>query len=238
MQVTQLHTQKLKEEWLTPDDKRVIKYAVYAGSTLLIGGVAFFTARHFLKKNKAGNAEKESLNEGTPENFAKRLKMAFDNDGWWGTNVKEIRKVFTEIPDMTAFTKVAAKYEDITKQSKGALFKDLTDELTTSELYEMQSILKGKPMKPGQKPVFNWNAAYAIIHRIKAAFDYTVLGMPSTDKGALENALNQIPSLYAFAMVKVGYKKEYGREIENDLDDELDVFDFSWKKIVYTKPRN
>lgn len=237
MQTTQLHITKPKQEWLSPQDKRIIKYAVYAGSTILIGGVVFLTARHFLRKTKSGKAEKESLNDGTPQNFAKRLKMAFENDGWFGTNVVEVRKVFTEIPDLATFTKVSQKYEELTRQSKGALFKDLTEELTSSEYYEIQSILKAKPAKPGQKPVFNWNSAYAMVHRIKAAFDYTILGMPSTDKGALESALNQIPSLYAFAMVKVAYKKEYGHEIEADLDSELDVFDFSWKNIVYSKPR-
>lgn len=238
--MTQLHTKPVKpqSEWLTPQDKRVIKYVAYAGGTLLVGGIAFVATRHLLRKTKAGKAEKETLNEGTPENFAKRLKMAFDNDGWWGTNVVEVRKVFTEIPDLSTFSVVSKKYEELTKQSKGALYRDLEEELTSSEYYEIQSMLKSKPPKPGQKPVFNWNAAYAMVHRIKAAFNYTILGMPSTDKGALESALNAIPSLYAFAMVKVAYKKEYGREIEADLDSELDVFDFSWKKIVYSKPRN
>lgn len=226
------------ENWLTPDDKRILKYAAYAGGTVIIGGVVFFTARHFYRKNRANKAETQSLNDGTPENFAKRIKMAFDNDGFWGTDVEALRKVFTEIPSQEEFSKVVSKYEAITKGAKGSFYKDLTEELTTSEYYEMQSILKGKPTKKGAKPVFDWNAAYALSHRIKAAFDYTILGMPSTDKGALESALRQIPSLYAFAMVKVVYKKEYGHEIETDLDSELDVFDFSWKDIVYKKPRN
>lgn len=230
------HTQG--SEWLTPEDKRILKYAAYTGGTILIGGAAALTARHFIRKSRAGRAETQSLNDGTPENLAKRIKMAFDNDGFWGTDVDALRKVFTDIPSQEEFATVVSKYEAITQQGKGAFYKDLTNELTTSEYYEMQSILKAKPFKKGGKKVFDWNSATASSHRIKAAFDYTMLGMPSTDKGALESALREIPSLYAFAMVKVVYKKEYGHEIETDLDDELDVFDFSWKDIVYTKPKN
>lgn len=229
---------KQSNEWLTPEDRRILKYAAFAGGTVVISGVAVLTARYFIRKSRANRAETQSLSDGTPENYAKRIKMAFDNDGFWGTDVEALRKVFEEIPSQESFAKVVSKYEAITKGSKGSFYKDLTDELTTSEYYEMQSILKNKPKKTGDKKVFDWNSAYALSHRIKAAFDYTILGVPSTDKGALESALREIPSLYAFAMVKVVYKKEYGHEIETDLDNELDVFDFSWKGIVYTKPKN
>lgn len=241
MKLTPLHTPNSgqgRSAWLNEKDKRILKYAAYTGGVLIIGGATYLTIHHYYKKSKANKAQTQSLNDNSPENFAKRLKMAFDNDGWWGTNVDEVRKVFTDIPDMATFQKVSDKYEALTEGSKGALYKDLTSELTSSEYYEMQSILKGKPLKPGQKVIINWNWGVAMAHRIKAAFDYTILGVPSTDKPALEAALNQIPSLYAFAMVKVAYKKEYGHEIENDLDNELDAFDFSWKKIIYTKPRN
>lgn len=231
------HIQK-KDEWLTPEDKRILKYAAYAGSAIVISGTTVLIARHFIRKGRANRAETQSLNDGTPENYAKRIKMAFDNDGFWGTDVEALRKVITDIPSQEEFSTVVSKYEAITQQGKGSFYKDLTEELTSSEYYEMQSILKGKPLKKGGKKVFDWNSATSYSHRIKAAFDYTVLGMPSTDKGALEASLREIPSLYAFAMVKVVYKKEYGHEIETDLDDELDVFDFSWKDIVYTKPKN
>jgi len=236
MQVARRHTQT-KNDWLTPADKRILKYAAFTGGIIIVGGVAYFTTRHIYRKRKSNKAEGQSLNDGTPENFAKRIKMAFDNDGWWGTDVEALRQVFTEIPNQETFIKVVTNYEAITKQEKGSFFRDLTSELTTSEYYEMQSILKGKPGKAADKPVFNWISANAMGHRIKAAFDYTILGMPSTDKGALETALRQIPSLYAFAMVKISYKKEYGHEIEDDLNSELDVFDFSWQEIIYKKPK-
>jgi len=228
---------KINKNWLTPTDRRILKYAAYTGGSLLIGGTIFFTAKHFYKKQRAGKAETLSLNEGTPENFAKRIKMAFDNDGFWGTDVEALRKVFLEIPSQEILKTVSEKYEALTKQSKGAFYRDLADELTTSEYLEMQSIIKGKPQRKGDKKVFDWNSAYSFSHRIKAAFDYTILGMPSTDKGALQIALSQIPSLYAFAMVKVVFKKEYGVEIEKALDSELDVFDFSWREIIYNKPK-
>jgi hypothetical protein len=236
MEIT-IKNKEQSSEWLTPGDKRVIKYAAFAGSTVIIGGVVFFTARHFYRKNRAGNAQTQSLNDGTPENYAKRIKMAFDNDGWWGTDVEALRRVFIEIPSQEEFSTVVSKYEALTKGSKGSFYVDLTKALTTSEYYEMSNILKGKPKKKGEKAVFDWNAAYAMSHRIKASFDYTILGLPATDKGALEAALREIPTLLAYAMVAVAYKKEYGTELEDDLNSELDIFDFSWKDIVYTKPK-
>jgi len=223
-------------EWLTAKDKRIIKIAAFIGGSLIVGGTLFFTGRHIYRKQLNKKTETKSLNDGSPENYAKRFKMAFDNDGFWGTDVTEVRKVFTEIPTQEDFTKVAEKYADLTKQNKGAFFKDLTDELTRSEYYEMQSILKGKPAKKGMKPSFDWNFATALSHRMKAAFDYTIFGLPSTDLGALEKALREIPTLYAFAMVKIVYKKEYGHEIETDLNGELDITDFSWKEILYKLP--
>jgi hypothetical protein len=225
-----------KSEWLTPTDKRIIKTAGYVGGGLIVGSILFLIGRHVYRKKSAGNAETKTLNDGAPENYANRIILAFHNDGWWGTNIKELRTVFTEIPDQQTFFKMVDKYEALTKQPKGAFYKDLTKNLTSSEYYEMQSILKGKPMKPGEKAVFNWNVAYSVSHRLKAAFDYTVWGVASSDKGALETALRDIPSLYAYAMVRVAYKKEYGHELEDVLSSKLGVFDFSWKDIVYAKP--
>lgn len=216
-------------------DRRIL---IYTGSAIVVLTVASIFAYHKYQAHKASKAEGKALIDGTGQNYAKRLQLAFLNDGWWGTDVPLVRKVFQEIPYQEFYYKdVRSEYDNITKQNNKSLDRDLADELTATELSEMTAILNSKPIKKGQKASFTLQTAATFAHRIKAAFDYTILGMPSTDKGALETALRQIPSLYAFAMVKVVYKKEYGHDIENDLDSELDVFDFSWKDIIYKKPR-
>ncbi len=217
-------------------DRRIL---IYTGIGIIVLTAGSLFAYHKYKAHQASKAEGKALTNGTAENLAKRLHIAFLNDGWWGTDVPMVRKVFQDIPFQTFYkVDVRKAYDKVTAQSNYALDRDLSDELTATELAEMTAILNSKPVNKGDKPAFTMQTAYTFAHRIKAAFDYTILGMPSTDKGALEIALRQIPSLYAFAMVKVAYKKEYSHEIEDDLDSELDVFDFSWKDIIYKKPRN
>lgn len=218
-------------------DRKLRRVTIYTLGTIALGTAAFFTARHFLRKNKANKVEDASLTDNTPENFAKRLKMAFDNNGWWGTDVEAVRAVFVDMPSKTDFALTVRAYAGLTKNTHN-LIADLTDELTTTEYTEMQNILAGKPDKKGQKQVFDVNKAIALAKRFKAAFDYTILGLPATDKGAVKQALIEVPTKYYWAVEKVVYKKLFGSDLESDLDSELDIFDFSWKAIINAKPNN
>jgi len=224
-----------EKSWLSETDKRVIKIATYSVSGLVIAGTGVWATRNYLRNRKLKKSQKEAFTEGTAESYANRIIMAFENDGWWGTNIPALREVLRSIPNKQVFGKVAIEYRNQTKNQE--IFADLKSELTGSEYLEMMNILAGKPDKPGTKKVFDLTTATAISRRLKAAFDYTILGMAATDKGAVKSALEEIPNIYAFAMVKVMYKKLYGHEVEEDLNSELDVFDFSWKDIVYTKPK-
>lgn len=218
-------------------DRKLKRIVIYTLGTIALGTAAFFTGRHFLRKNKANKIEDASLKDNTPENFAKRFKMAFDNNGWWGTDVEAVRSVFTDMPSQLDFAKTVVAYKGLTKQ-KGNLIADLSDELTTTEYTEMQNILASKPDKKGQKQVFDVKKAIALAKRFKAAFDYTILGMPATDKGAVKQALIEIPTKYYWQVEKVVYKKLFGSDLESDLSSELDIFDFSWKEIINAKPNN
>lgn len=220
--------------FLTPQEKRRL---FYAGGAVILGGALAYGVHHVIEVRKANKAEGKALVDGTPENLAKRLQQAFVNNGLWGTDVETVRKVFKEIPYRDYYKEVETQYENLTKQGKSALNKDLYDELTTTEYYEMQAILNAKPVKKGQKAVFDWQTAYSYSHRLKAGFDYTIMAMPATDKEAVRVALNEIPTLTAFAMVMVAFEKEYGVKLTDTLDDELDFTDYSWKEIVYKKPK-
>jgi len=221
--------------WLSETDKKVIKVAVYSISGLLIAGLGAWGIKNALKNRKLKKSQREAFTEGSAESYANRINMAFENDGFWGTNIPALREVLREISSKQLFGKVAIEYKNQTKGKE--IFADLKSELTASEYLEMMNILAGKPDKATTKKVFDWNTATAIARRLKASFDYTVIGMSATDKGALKTALEEIPSIYAFAMVKVMYKKLYGHEVEEDLNSELGIWDFSWKDIVYTKPK-
>ena len=226
---------RIKKDGLNDTDKTFIRIAAYSLGSLGLGGFFWWLGKKFYKDYKAKKADKQTLTDNTPENYAKRLQMGFENDGLWGTNVEQVRQVFQEIPSKQVFKEVVSKYKDVTHGKE--LYADLASELTSSEYYEMQNILAAKPDKTGQPNVFDLKRATAIAKRIKAAFDYTILGMPATDKGALKAALDEIPSQYAFAMVKAEYEIMYSNKIEDDLNSELDIFDFSWKDIIYSKPQ-
>lgn len=114
-------------------------------STLGVGTATglFLVARHFYKKAVANQSERRSLEEGDPATFAKQLKMAFENDNYfgWGTNWIVVKQVFEAIPSKSMYSKVQREYLRMYAKSLNA---DLEDELTSDEYNELIRILNGK----------------------------------------------------------------------------------------------
>jgi hypothetical protein len=219
---------------IEPDtDKKMIRLVGYTLGTAVVGVALFFTGRYIYRKTVSNKEQNLSLDDNSESNLAKRLKMAFDNDGWWGTDVENVRKVFTDLKSKAEFVEVIKSYKKLYFKN---LIEDLTDELTSSEYYEMQNILASKPAKTGQAQVFDLEKAKKFAKRFKAAFDYTILGMSATDLGALKQVLIEIPTKQIFELIKLAYKSLYGSFLESDMDSELDIFDFSWKDIIQQKP--
>lgn len=222
-----------KKSNLNETDKKIIRIAAYSIGTALIGTALFFTGRHIYRKATKSKEQNVSLDDNSEANFAKRLKMAFDNDGWWGTDVDAVRRVFVEISSKEMFVDVMKSYKKLYNQN---LVEDLTDELTTSEYYEVQNILAAKPDKKGQTQAFTIETAKKFAKRFKAAFDYTIVGMSATDKGALIQVFAEIKTQQIFELIKLAYKSIYGSSLDTDLDSELDMFDFSWRELIKQKP--
>jgi hypothetical protein len=230
---------KQNPPWFSSQQKRIISYAAIGVGGLAVGGLTFLIVRHSLRKAKANKTEQKTLSDGSPETYAQQLVMAFDH--WYGVNMGELRFVVQAIPDMATFKKVTDKYASLTKRAAGAFYQDIAQKLSQSEQREISGILKGKPLKPGQKPGFDWNSAIGITHRIKAALDDKVWGVSYTDTDALEAALRDIPSLTAFAMIKIQYKKEYKKDVEADMSiahGYMGVYPYDWKSIVYKLPKS
>jgi len=222
-----------KTSGLNETDKLLIRIGAYTLGGLVLGTTVFLIGRKIYRNAKQKQSAQKILTDNTPESHAERLHKALFDGLWADVNI--VRQVITEIPSQQEMAKVATAYQHVSKEGKSSLYLDLAKKLTTQEMFEMQNIIAVKPGLTGQKAVFDMKAAAAMAKRIKSAFDYTWMGMDGTDKKALKAALLEIPSLYAFAMVKVAYKNLYHTNIEDELDSELDAFDFSWKDIVYTK---
>jgi hypothetical protein len=106
----------------------------------------FFLGRHFYKKAIKDNTSKKSLDEGDPATYARQLKMAFDNDTWFGggTDEEMVFKVFNEIPTKAAYQKVQKAYSDLYNNE---LTSDLESELSSEDYNKVISIISAKNPK-------------------------------------------------------------------------------------------
>jgi len=114
-------------------------------SALGVGTVTglFILGRHFIKKTRSNLSEKKSLDEGDPATYAKQLKMAFDNDNYfgWGTNWNVVKQVFEDIPSKSMYSKAQREYFRLYNTSLNA---DLEDDLSSDQYNELIRILNKK----------------------------------------------------------------------------------------------
>src|SRR5689334_5836715 len=64
---------------------------------ILIGGTVII-ARNLIRRRQADTEENKSYVDGTAASYAKQLRMAFNNDGWLGTNINAMREVIIRLP--------------------------------------------------------------------------------------------------------------------------------------------
>ncbi len=198
-----------------------------------VGGAVYF-GRKWIVSMRSDSEEKKSLDDGSSAAFAKRIKMAFDNDGWWGTNITELRQVFRQIASKEVYRNVIDSYQKLFDQS---MLRDMTDELSSSEYNEMMQIVSGKPDKitKGAKAPIN---TLSLAKRLKAAFDKTYGFIPGTDSEAIKAVFTEIPTQTIYIQVGVSYFKEYGKHLTNDLKAELGSTGyFNMMKMITSKPK-
>ena len=116
--------------------KEKIQYTILG--VLVLGG-SFFIGRKLVRKVKSNTEEKKTYEEGSSATYAKQIKMAFDNDMWfgWGTDEAALRKTIRAIPSKDEFRKVINSYQNLYSRS---MMKDMQDELTSTEYNEMLAI--------------------------------------------------------------------------------------------------
>jgi hypothetical protein len=200
----------------------------------IVGGGVFFGRKLVLKK-VANKEEKKSFEDGTPATYAKQIKMAFDNDGWWGTDTNKLRTTLREIPSKQIFLKTQESY---TKLYNSNLITDMTDELQSTEYNEMMQIIAEKPDKTGGKPVSSTVQFEGWAKRLKAAFDKSYGFLPGTDDDALVAVLNEMPTQKSFVYTMVAYQKLYGTNMITDMQAESEFGQYGdWMKIILSKPK-
>ncbi|MBI3502300.1 MAG: hypothetical protein HY063_10950 [Bacteroidetes bacterium] len=227
-------TIKKEEEEFTLKEK-----LLYAGGTVVITVGTFFLGRSIIRKIISNSEEKDTLTEDSPATYAKQIKMAFENDGWPGTNTPALRTVLREIPSKKDFRKVAAAYQKLYNSS---IYRDMSDELQSTEYNEMLAIVNAKPDRIGKKgEQQNQLTPYKYeewAKRLKAAFDKSYGPFPGTDEDAIKAVFQEIPTQDAFVQVAAHYKVLYGTNMIDDLKSESDFGEYSgWMKIITSKPQ-
>lgn len=213
---------------------------IYGVGGLALAAGTFLLLRYLINRLKENVQQNKSLEEGNSATYAKQLKMAFENDGWWGTNVPGVRRVFQEIPTKESFEAVRKSYQ---KLYHANLVRDLTDELTASEYNEMISIISSKPtnkeIQSGEtQEKLLQRATLLWAKRLHEAVNYSFMGVPGTDEDAIRAVFLEIPSQRAYRLTVESYQKLYGISLAADLAHDLEFWEISdFMKIIKSKPQ-
>jgi hypothetical protein len=210
----------------------------YAALGLVLAGGTFYFGRRIIRRANSTAEQKKAWNEGNPQDYAQRIKMAFENDSYfgWGTDEAALRKVLLEIPSEDVFQKTVNAYQKMFNRS---LMGDMKDELSTTEYNEMMAIINQKPKKAlkNQKPAITQAHYTAWAKRLKAAFDYTNWIFPGTDEDAVQAVFMEFPTQRALVDTGKTYKALYQRDLVYDLKDELTSGEYQdMMEILKQKP--
>lgn len=203
---------------------------------IVVLGGAFIIGRKVVLNNRANNEEQKTFESGSIPAFAKQVKMAFENDGWWGTDVEALRDTIRSIPSKEDFVKVMNSYSRLYNRT---MMRDMQDELQTTEYNELLAIIAGKPdtLNSSSSSVIGPTQYLSWAQRLKAAFDIHYGLFPGTDESAVKAVFIEIPSKAVYDQVAAIYRQTYGNDLESDLRSELEFWEYDpMISIIRSKP--
>lgn len=221
------------QQGLTLKEKLVFSLA----GIIVLGGVVIIT-RNMVRKRQADAEDGKTYMDGSAATLAKQLRMAFNNDGWLGTNMTSLRETITRIASKQVMREVITSYQKLYNRS---LLRDMENELQSSEYNEMLAIIAAKPERyssgaPTQPLTAAQYQSWAA--RLKAAFEKSYGPIPGTDEPAIKAVFNEIPTQGAFVQVGIAYKMQYGRDLMSDLKGELEFWEYGpYMQIITQKPK-
>lgn len=203
---------------------------------LVLGG-AVMLGRTIVKKATASNEQRKTYTEGNTATYAKQIKMAFDNDGWWGTDKDVLRQVVRVIPSKGEFRKVMTSYQKLYGRN---LLADMQGELKTTEYNEILAIISTKP-EHGEETVNEVTAEklQSWAKRARAAFEISYGPFPGTDEPAIRAVFLEIPTQEAYRKMAAVYQSMYGNSFTGDLKSELELWEYApMMQLISGKPKN
>jgi hypothetical protein len=212
--------------------KLISNVAIGLGISVVAAGVIFFGVK-FYKKQVANFEENKSFGADKHATWAKQIKNAFDNNGWWGTDEVLLRNTLREIPSMEDVIKVRKSYK---KQFDSNMMTVLTDELKQTEYDEMLAIVNAKPKRRKDVGKQQGYDVKSWAKRINAAINYNWLGFGwGTDEEAIKAVFMDMPTKKAYWETKRAYQKLYGTDMKEDLQADMDDLN-AYLKIIWAKP--
>jgi hypothetical protein len=201
-----------------------------------VGG-AVIIGRSWVRKARTNHEELKTLEEGNAPTIAKQIKMAFDNDGWFGTDKEALRTAIRGIPSKSEFRKVMVSYQKLYNSS---LLGDMQKELKSSEYNEMLYIVSAKPENAnGSQQQLTMVELQGWAKRLNTAFNISYGPFPGTDEAAIKAVFLEIPTQAAFEQVGVVYQSLFGNDLIADLKSELELWEYDpMMQIIYRKPKN
>jgi len=218
---------------LTPREK-----VIYSLLGIVVVGGAIIIGKNIIRKLITNAEEKNSYIQGNPAMYAQQIKMAFENDGWPGTNMNALRQTIQAIPSIEEFRQVMGSYQRLNNSN---LMGDMKGELKSTEFNEILAILATKPKtgNAAQPLVLSPRQYLAWAQRLKNAFDIEYGPFPGTDEKAIKAVFMEIPTQAAFNQVAAVYKQQYGNDLNADLKSELEFWEYStYMKLITDKPKS
>lgn len=215
--------------------KERIQYSLLG---IIVVGGAVIIGRNWVRKARTNHEELKTLSDGNAPTIAKQIKMAFENDGWFGTDKDTLRQAIRDIPSRSDFRKVMVSYQKLYNSS---LLGDMQKELKSTEYNEMLYIVSAKPETYSHNEPKQLTTAdlQGWAKRLNAAFNIYYGPFPGTDESAIKAVLLEIPTQEVFNQVTVVYQSLFGNDMIAEMKSELELWEYDpMMQIINSKPKN
>jgi hypothetical protein len=227
-----------QEVYVQPEGFTLKEKVQYSLLGIIVVGGAVIIGRNWIRKARTNHEEMKTLDDGNAPTIAKQIKMAFDNDGWFGTDKDALRAAVRAIPSKSEFRKVMVSYQKLYNSS---LLGDMQKELKSTEYNEILYIISAKPetYSPNAPKQLTMDELQGWAKRLNAAFNISYGPFPGTDEPAIKAVFLEIPTQYAFSQVAAVYQSLFGNELTADLKSELELWEYDpMMQIINSKPNN
>lgn len=233
------YAQEIGTEQAYPHDGMTVKEKIqYSLLGIIVVGGAVIIGRNWIRKAKVNHEQLLTLDEGNAPTIAKQIKMAFENDGWFGTDKDALRLAIRSIPSKSDFRKVMVSYQKLYSSS---LLGDMQKELKSSEYNEMLYIVSAKPEthSASEQHQLTMDELQGWAKRLNAAFNISYGPFPGTDEPAIKAVFLEIPTQAVFVQVGTVYQSLFGNDLIDDLKSELELWEYDpMMQIINSKPKN